>query len=350
MHATDNEQVLLGHNDAVRALAYGTDPTLLLSGSESGEIFLWDLPSKTYEELKSPQKGSSIRSLAISNNGQWASAGNFNGQVSLWDAPTQKFVNSWSMHRSVVYGLAYSAPQYALFSCGADSLLVAYDLKGDSKPAKQIAKLGSKGLSLAVSNNGRFLACGTQSGKVVLIDLNDELPQRSLSGTGAPVTALAFDQQGNYLFIGCENGQIQVQPLKSREAPRLLRGHESAVRGLNLNPISDELVSASLDGTIKIWAWKSAGNEPISIDRHQGWVWAAGFNPNGQQVASGSQDKTIRLWAANSEQMATGLCARLKRNLTREEWEKYIGKDIPYQSTCSSLPSGETATQSSRTP
>jgi hypothetical protein len=31
-------------------------------------------------------------------------------------------------------------------------------------------------------------------------------------------------------------------------------------------------------------------------------------------------------------------CSRLNRNLTRTEWEKYIGDALPYEAICQNLP------------
>jgi len=33
--------------------------------------------------------------------------------------------------------------------------------------------------------------------------------------------------------------------------------------------------------------------------------------------------------------MADKMCERLKRNMSRDEWDTYAGQDIPFRKTCS---------------
>jgi len=44
-----------------------------------------------------------------------------------------------------------------------------------------------------------------------------------------------------------------------------------------------------------------------------------------------------RVWLWRPEDLIAEACARLPRNLTREEWQQYIG-DEPYRPTCPNLP------------
>ena len=37
--------------------------------------------------------------------------------------------------------------------------------------------------------------------------------------------------------------------------------------------------------------------------------------------------------------MVPGICSLLDRNFTAEEWNAYIGVDIPYEETCGQAPS-----------
>jgi hypothetical protein len=46
------------------------------------------------------------------------------------------------------------------------------------------------------------------------------------------------------------------------------------------------------------------------------------------------------VWLVWPEDLIAEACARLTRNLTQEEWERYLG-DEPYRKTCPDLPGPE---------
>ena len=77
------------------------------------------------------------------------------------------------------------------------------------------------------------------------------------------------------------------------------------------------------------------------ILRHQGVVHSVAFSPDGTHLASGSRDGTIRVWIARTETLREMVCEKVWRNLTRDEWQRFVGVDITYEPTCPNRPSGD---------
>jgi len=74
-----------------------------------------------------------------------------------------------------------------------------------------------------------------------------------------------------------------------------LQGHSSNVTCVTLHPIYTVAVSASDDGTIKVWDHES-GEYLKTLKGHTGPVNSICFTPTGSHLASASSDLSIKLW------------------------------------------------------
>jgi hypothetical protein len=59
----------------------------------------------------------------------------------------------------------------------------------------------------------------------------------------------------------------------------------------------------------------------------------------GCRLANGSLEGKIKLWLVDEQRLVAALCLRAGRNLTKDEWDRYIGSDTPRQPGCRDLPS-----------
>ncbi|HEY9649913.1 MAG TPA: hypothetical protein V6C95_04570, partial [Coleofasciculaceae cyanobacterium] len=78
-----------------------------------------------------------------------------------------------------------------------------------------------------------------------------------------------------------------------RERNRL-EGHTGWVSSVDFSSDGKTIITASEDGTIKIW--KADGTFIKDIGHHQAGVYSVSFSPNGKLIASASKDKTVKLW------------------------------------------------------
>jgi hypothetical protein len=61
------------------------------------------------------------------------------------------------------------------------------------------------------------------------------------------------------------------------------------------------------------------------------------FSPDGQLIVSGSYDDKENLVRrpAHVDNLVNDICTSVSRNMTQDEWNTYVGRDIPLEKTCS---------------
>jgi WD40 repeat protein len=75
-----------------------------------------------------------------------------------------------------------------------------------------------------------------------------------------------------------------------------VRGHDDWVTDANASADGQLLVTASMDGTARIWSTRSGA--PVAVLRgHRDQVTRAVISPDSTQVATASSDRTVRVWS-----------------------------------------------------
>jgi WD40 repeat protein len=62
------------------------------------------------------------------------------------------------------------------------------------------------------------------------------------------------------------------------------------------------------------------------------------ISSDGRWMVSASDDHTVRVWPLLQKDLVEWVCARLIRNLSTDEWRRYLGEEEPYTETCPGLP------------
>lgn len=78
-----------------------------------------------------------------------------------------------------------------------------------------------------------------------------------------------------------------------------LSGHQEVVWSVAFIPDGNRLLSASLDGTVRVWDVQS-GKVLYTFKNHTGAVWGLALHPAGRWAASGGADRMVRLWDITS--------------------------------------------------
>ncbi|MDJ0558202.1 MAG: WD40 repeat domain-containing protein, partial [Microcystis sp. M53599_WE4] len=108
------------------------------------------------------------------------------------------------------------------------------------------------------------------------------------------VSKLLYTPDGKNLITGSLDRTIKIWDTSNNKLLFTLIGHTSRIRSLALHPNGQILASASNDG-VRLWD-VTTGKQLAWFDNNSDWVESLAFSPDGQYLASGNYDFKIRLW------------------------------------------------------
>nr|GMD90620.1 angio-associated migratory cell protein [Ipomoea batatas] len=286
---------LLGHKDSVSSLAFSSDGDLLASGSLDGLIKVWDVDSRNLKcTLEGPDKG--IEWLKWHPIGKLILAGSEDGIVWMWNAEKGASLNMFTGHAEsvtcgdftpdgktictgsddatlriwnprssesihVVRGHPYHTEGLTCLAISKDSTLVLTGSKDGSahivniKTGKVVSSLNGHSDSIeciGLSASSPWAATGSMDQKLIIWDLQHSLPRCTCEHEEG-VTCLLWLGTSRYVATGCADGKVRVWDSLSGDCVRTFSGHSDAIQSLAASSDGNFLVSASIDGTARVF-------------------------------------------------------------------------------------------------
>ena len=100
---------------------------------------------------------------------------------------------------------------------------------------------------------------------------------------------------------------IRLWDIATGSQVQILQGHEYGVWAIRFSPDGHYLVSASLDGTAKVWDLKT-GQVRTRLS-HDDIVWWASFSPDGHTIVTACDDGLAGIWDSRTGRLLRGYAA-----------------------------------------
>ena len=121
--------------------------------------------------------------------------------------------------------------------------------------------------------------------------------------------------------------------------------HNHDVSRIVFSPDGNYLATASDHDSGRIWDVQS-GQEVSRLTHDNPNVVDVDFSPDGRFIATASWDHTARIWLWQPDDLILQAGSRVSRNLTLEEWQRYLLNE-PYRETFPEFGSSSLSAESS---
>jgi hypothetical protein len=209
-------------------------------------------------------------------------------------------------HSASVKALCLNPRTNTLYSTGSDGRILSWNLSENDLTSHVLLSGGQGNLSLAISQNGRWLAIGTENGTIQILDLsNPGTKPVQLKGHQGVVYAVAFSKDGQQLFSSGADKKILLWDISSSSSS-VVYNESNTVRALGLSPDGKFLAGGADDGRVLIWDIKN--NQVVSFaGEDNNPIYAISFNYSGTSIATGDSKGNVKLWNPYSRKLIKNL-------------------------------------------
>lgn len=218
-----------------------------------------------------------------------------------------------------------------------------YTVNPQSGEVKLLATFPYELKTISVSSDGQWLAGGTWSGQVILYNFNNKSTTELANESPNRVLSVEFSPTGNYLAYGVDDivnkrGLVKMYSFDTKET-RQFSGHKAGVNDVVFSPDEKLLASAGLDKRLQLYVLENPDDLPVVMSNNAGFIWDIEFAKGSDYLIASCSESEIRVWPTDPSLLADQICPKLKRNMTQDEWKKYVGstEEIPYEYTCPKL-------------
>ncbi|WP_292389952.1 WD40 repeat domain-containing protein [Methanosarcina sp. UBA5] len=373
------EYDILNHDNKVFKIVFSPDGKYVATASNDSTSRLWD--ASTGEQILAPLKHNGLVSnVVFSPDGKYMATASWDNTSRVWNASTG---HVWNVstgkeifvlnHEGPVNNVVFSPDGKYIATVSSDKTARLWN----ASTGEQILVLNHNGSvnDVVFSPDGKYIATASSDktarlwnaftgeqilvpfkhydrvvkvvfspdGKYIATASRDKTARLWNVSTGEQITVLrhydrvvkvVFSPDGKFIATASWDNTASLWNVSTGEKYFVLN-HDGPVYSVVFSPDGKYVATASNDSTSHVW--DTSKGKQITVLNHNGPVNDVVFSPDGKYMATASADYKARLWIFNIDNLINEASSRLTRNLTPEEWKKYMG-DEPYHRTFPNLP------------
>jgi WD40 repeat protein len=247
---------LTGHSGPIYAIAAGTMPNTVFTGSGDNFVASWNLGTMAGEKFAVKME-STVYSICHVAAQHLLLVGDSQGGIHIIDLEKKEEVRYFTHHSKGIYDLQY---------------------------------LPETGHFYAVSGDGSFSVWDLASLELL----------RTIPLCEEKLRDIAFSADGKTAAIACGDGTVRIFDTELHNELHTIAAHEIGANAVAFHPNGKFLVSGGRDAHLNVWNISENYAQALSIPAHNFAIYSIAFSPDGTMCATGSRDKSVKIWDATS--------------------------------------------------
>jgi|WetSurMetagenome_2_1015567.scaffolds.fasta_scaffold01722_6 WD40 repeat protein len=326
-----------GHKGGIKSIAFAPAKNEFYTSGYDGQVLKWSLEGKeqTFQIIYS---GSDIiEVLAVSPDASWLACGSENSKIRMIPLKANNVAYEMAGHKGKIKSLIFSFNGKYLYSASIDGKVLKWDI--EARTNTSITDGSMQITSIDISSNGNYMAGINSEGKVMVWNPDSNSDKFRIETAGKNIKVIRFNPDNNLLALGDADGNVELWDVNLRKRISEVRAHNSQINDIKFNTTLKQMATAGDDKTLKLFNIKDPSDltePPVTFSDNEGLVLVMEFSSDGEMIVSGSfeGDRNIISRPTHVDYLARNICNTVSRNMTQNEWNTYVAKDIPLEKTC----------------
>jgi hypothetical protein len=241
-----------------------------------------------------------VRNLDFSPDGTRLASVDDTSVLLIRDTTTGEIIHTYAAETLISAGPVFLPDGERVLLGGADGQVFVVD-PATGEIVQQYEPLSDTVWDVALSPDGRFVAAAGRdlTARVWATEGNGS-PTAILTGHRTDVVSVAFAASGEQLVTSSLDGTVRLWNIVTGNELLLLFGTSDAVSSVAINPAGTLIAGGGTDGTVVVWdvasqeiRWQATGEDGAAAA-----ITRIVFAPDGAMIAASVEDGSVRLWEA----------------------------------------------------
>lgn len=272
--------VLQGHDGPVNSAVFSHDGSRIVTASSDNTARVWDAKTGKLLVVLSGHEDKVVSAL-FNSDGSRVVTSSYDQTARLWDSSTGAQLQTLRGHTFVLNSADFNLDGSRVLTTSWDNTARLWN----AETGAQITSVYSSGLSEFGLASANFSPSGSQvaigSGTILrILDATNGKELLALNGHEQPIGFAVFSPDGSQVVTESLDNTVRIWNLIKAPEVMTLRGSETLFSSVEVSPHGTHVIATLHDGTLRVWGTK-AGKELLKWDAYL--ISSAHFSPDGSQ-------------------------------------------------------------------